>query len=62
MQELMTVKKFCRTYYEIGDSEEPTKTQQNAVARMCRDGSIPAQKLGKKWFVKVGELERKANV
>lgn len=51
----LSVKAFSRIYYQdkLEDGQEPTKAMQNTVTQMCRDGVLPARKLGKKWFIEV---------
>lgn len=50
------MKRFCRWYYELEGGEEPTKSQVNAVSKMCRDGTLPAFKVGRKWFIDMEKL------
>lgn len=51
----MSLRKFCRVYFELEDGDEPTKAQENTVSKMFRDGSVKgAFKLGRKWFVDYG--------
>ncbi len=54
--EFLDVKRFCAIYYGLGDDDEPTKAQRNSVARMCRNGTIPALRIGKRWFVVMDEI------
>ena len=57
MDDLWTVKRFCRWKYE---TEEPTKAQVNVVARMCKDGTLPAVKVGREWRIDTAEIMRGA--
>lgn len=57
MDDLWTVKRFCRWKYE---TEEPTKAQLNVVSRMCKDGTLPAVKVGKEWRIDTAEILRGA--
>ena len=50
MDSLWTVKRFARWKYEC---DEPTKGQLNSVERMCRNGTLPARKIGREWRVDV---------
>ena len=57
MQEFapLSVKAFSRVYFQdrLKGEDEPTKSMQDTITRMCRDGILPARKLGRKWFIEV---------
>ena len=53
MEDLWTVKRFAKWKYE---TDEPTKSQINTVIRMCRDGVLPAAKVGKQWRIDTAEI------
>lgn len=55
MDDLWTVKRFAKWKYE---TDEPTKAQINTVIRMCRNGVIPAGKVGKEWRIDTAEIVR----
>ena len=51
MDYLWTIKRFCRWRYELPDGEEPTKGQINTVSKMCREGVLPAVRVGNQWRI-----------
>ena len=53
MDSLWTVKRFARWKYE---TDEPTKAQINVVGRQCKDGTLPARKVGKQWRIDVAKI------
>ena len=55
VDDLWTVKRFAKWKYE---TDEPTKAQINTVIRMCRNGVIPAGKVGKEWRIDTAEIMR----
>lgn len=54
---VMTLDGYCRIRYGLRDDEAPTKAQRNTVSRMCRQGTLPAFKSGKRWFIKDGRFD-----
>lgn len=50
---LWTVRRFAKWKYE---TYEPTKAQVNAVSRQCRDGVLPAAKVGREWRIDVARI------
>ena len=56
MDDLWTVKRFCRWRYELPESEEPTKAQVNTVSKMCRDGTLPAWKVYGQWRIDTSQI------
>ena len=55
--DLWTVRRFSKWKFE---TEEPTKAQINVVTRMCRNGTLPAMKIGKEWRIDTAEIMRGA--
>lgn len=55
MDDLWTVKRFACWKYE---TDEPTKAQENAVTSMCREGILPAAKVGREWRIDTAEIVR----
>lgn len=53
MDDLWSVKRFCRWCYEC---DEPTAGQVVSVQRMCRDGTLPAVKVGRAWRIDTTEI------
>lgn len=51
MDALWTIKRFARWRYELPDGAEPTKDQINTVTKMCREGAVPAVKVGTQWRI-----------
>lgn len=51
MDELWTIRHFARWRYDLPESKEPTKGQLNTVTKMCRDGTVPAVKVGTQWRI-----------
>lgn len=51
MDYLWTIKRFCRWRYELPDGAEPTKGQINTVSKMCREGVLPAVRVGNQWRI-----------
>lgn len=51
MEHLWSIRRFARWRYELPDFVEPTKSQMNAVTKMCRDGVLPALKVGRQWRI-----------
>jgi len=56
MDDLWSVKRFCRWRYELADGVEPTKSQENIVTKMCRDGTLPAVKVGAQWRIDTSRI------
>lgn len=50
---LWTVKRFAAWKY---GTDEPTKSNVNQVYRMCKEGNLPALKLGKQWRIDVRKI------
>lgn len=48
---LWSIKRFARWRYELPDGAEPTKGQLNTVTKMCREGTVPAVKVGTQWRI-----------
>lgn len=59
MDDLWTIKRFCRWRYDLPDDAEPTKAQENTVSQMCRDGTLPAKKVFGQWRVDTSEILRR---
>ena len=55
MDDLWSVIRFCKWKY---DTEEPTKAQRNSVMKMCRNGVLPAVKVGREWRIDTAEILR----
>ena len=53
MDSLWTVKRFAKWKYE---TDEPTKAQVNVVSRQCKNGILPARKVGNEWRIDVGKV------
>lgn len=53
MDDLWTIKRFCRWKYE---TEEPTKAQLNSISAMCREGKLPAVKLLGEWRIDTSKI------
>lgn len=53
---LWSVKRFARWLYELDDADEPSKSQINYIGHMCKDGKLPAVKVGKKWRIDVRRI------
>ena len=51
MDALWTIKRFARWRYELPDGAESTKGQLNTVTKMCREGIVPAVKVGTQWRI-----------
>ena len=51
MDHLWSIKRFCRWRYELADDAVPTRGQVNTVERMCRDGVLPAVRVGRQWRI-----------
>lgn len=56
MDDLWSVRRFCRWFYELPEGVEPSKSQVNMIGRKCANGTLPAVKIGKKWFVDTAEI------
>lgn len=56
MENLWSIRRFCKWRYELPDGAEPTKGQLNSVTRMCREGTLPAVKVGKQWRIDTGKI------
>lgn len=51
------LRSYVRTYYELGEDEEPTKSQVNHVEKLARDGVLAgAYQVGRLWFVDMEEV------
>lgn len=50
---LWSVNKFAKWKYE---TDEPTKANVNVVTRQCRDGVLPAVKVGGSWRIDVSQI------
>jgi hypothetical protein len=33
--------------------DEPSKAQRNGVAKLCREGRVPAVKVGRRWLIRL---------
>ena len=51
MDNLWSVKRFCRWRYDLDEGATPTKGQVNTVEKMCRDGVLPAVQVGRQWRI-----------
>ena len=60
MDDLWTVRRFCRWKYNLPDGTEPKKSQVNTVSKLCRDGKLPAVKLCGEWRIDVSEIMKEA--
>ena len=58
LDDLWTVRRFARWKYELGPDEEPSKPQMNSVERMCKEGTLPAVKVGREWRIDTAEILR----
>lgn len=56
MDALWTIRRFARWLYELPDGAEPTKGQLNTVTKMCREGLVPAVKVGRQWRIDTGKI------
>ncbi len=56
MDDLWSVERFCRWFYELPDDAKPSKSQANTVSQMCRDGVLPAVKVGIKWRIDTSQI------
>lgn len=52
MDYLWDLDRFGLWYY----GREPTKSQRKELTRKCRDGVVPAVKVGTQWFVDTMEI------
>lgn len=60
MDDLWTVRRFARWYFELPDDAEPTKSQINSINARCREGKLPAFKLCGSWRIDVSEIRKGA--
>jgi len=60
MDDLWDVKRFCRWKY--GLDGEPSKSQKNTVSQMCRDGTLPAVKVGAKWRIDTSQILKEVRI
>lgn len=58
MQSLWTVKKFACWKFE---TENPSTSQLTTVCRMCKNGTLPAAKIGKEWRIDVANIMEEFN-
>ena len=56
MDDLWTVERFCRWKYGLADGEKPTHSMFNSVERMCKNGILPAAKVGMCWRIDTTEI------
>ena len=56
MDDLWTIRRFCRWKYGLAEGEEPKKSQVNTVSQMCRDGKLPAAKVCGEWRIDTTEI------
>lgn len=56
MDDLWTIKRFCRWKYDLPDGVEPSVSQTNSVARSCRLGDLPAFKLCGEWRIDTAQI------
>lgn len=49
----MNVDQVCAALYGAGwdKNEKSRKSKRDTVSRMCRDGTITARKVGRKWVI-----------
>lgn len=50
---LMNVEQMARALYGVPAGSEPTKSQTNGVAALCRAGKLDAAKCGRRWVIRV---------
>lgn len=56
MDDLWTVRRFARWYFELPDEAEPSKSKINSINARCREGKLPAFKLCGSWRIDVSEI------
>lgn len=54
--DLWPIERYCRWFYELADGERPTKSQQVTVSRQCNNGTLPAVKVGGRWFIDMSAI------
>ena len=53
MHDLWTVNEFAQWKHK---TRSPSKAQENAVRQMCRDGTLPAKKVGMAWRINTRKI------
>ena len=56
MDDLWTVRRFARWFFELPDDAEPTKSHINSINARCREGKLPAIKVCNMWRIDVSEI------
>ena len=53
----MTVDAYCDLIYGSTwkESKKSKKSKQNTVSKMCREGSLDAEKSGRRWLIRMEE-------
>ena len=55
----MTLDDFCKLRYGRADPDyRPTKSHRDTVSWMCRNKTLPAWKVGRRWEIDDGVFER----
>ena len=57
MDDLWTVRRFAKWFYELGETE-PSKSQINSINARCREGKLPAFKLCGSWRIDISEIRK----
>ena len=58
MNDLWTVRRFAQWFFDLPDDVKPTKAQINSINARCREGKLPAVKIGGSWRVDTSEILR----
>lgn len=59
MDDLWSIQRFARWWFELPDGVEPSKSQLNAICKQCRDGNLPAVKICNSWRIDTSEILRR---
>lgn len=54
----MTLDEFCKMRYGRADPDyKPTKSHRDTVSWMCRNKTLPAKKVGRRWEIDDGVFD-----
>ena len=60
MDDLWTVRRFAKWFFELPDDAEPTKSHINSINARSREGKLPAIKVCNMWRIDVSEIMKEA--